>query len=57
MSVIRYCLDEEEFPEPATFRLAGQVRYQRSDLEAPVACQEQATRRGGLTDRTLGASA
>lgn len=32
---------------PASFRLAGRVRYRRSDALAWVAAQEQATRRGG----------
>lgn len=32
---------------PASFRLAGRVRYRRADLLAWIAQQEQATRRGG----------
>ncbi len=32
---------------PASFRLAGRVRYRRSQVLAWVAQQEQATRRGG----------
>jgi DNA-binding transcriptional MerR regulator len=32
---------------PASFRLAGRVRYRRSQVLAWVAEQEQATRRGG----------
>jgi hypothetical protein len=31
---------------PTSFRLAGRVRYRRADVEAWVAAQEQATRRG-----------
>jgi DNA-binding transcriptional MerR regulator len=34
---------------PASFRLAGRVRYRRADVLAWVAQQEQATRRGGIT--------
>jgi DNA-binding transcriptional MerR regulator len=33
---------------PASFRLAGRVRYRRSQVLAWVAEQEQATGRGGL---------
>jgi DNA-binding transcriptional MerR regulator len=32
---------------PASFRLAGRVRYRRADLLAWIAEQELATRRGG----------
>ncbi len=32
---------------PASFRLAGRVRYRRADVVAWVDAQEQATRRGG----------
>jgi len=34
---------------PASFRLAGRVRYRRADVLAWIADQEQATRRGGVT--------
>lgn len=33
---------------PASFRLAGRVRYRRSQVLAWVAEQERATRRGGV---------
>jgi DNA-binding transcriptional MerR regulator len=33
---------------PASFRLAGRVRYRRSEVLAWIAQQEQATRRGGV---------
>jgi len=33
---------------PASFRLAGRVRYRRADVVAWVAQQEKATRRGGI---------
>ena len=33
---------------PASFRLAGRVRYRRADVLAWVAEQERATRRGGV---------
>jgi predicted DNA-binding transcriptional regulator AlpA len=33
---------------PASFRLAGRVRYRRSEVLAWIAEQEQATRRGGV---------
>jgi DNA-binding transcriptional MerR regulator len=33
---------------PASFRLAGRVRYRRSAVLAWIAEQEQATRRGGV---------
>jgi DNA-binding transcriptional MerR regulator len=33
---------------PASFRLAGRVRYRRAEVLAWVAQQEQATRRGGV---------
>lgn len=32
---------------PASFRLAGRIRYRWADVVAWVAAQEQATRRGG----------
>jgi DNA-binding transcriptional MerR regulator len=32
---------------PASFRLEGRVRYRRADVEAWIAQQEAATRRGG----------
>ena len=34
---------------PASFRLAGRVRYRRTEVLAWIAEQEQATRRGGVT--------
>jgi DNA-binding transcriptional MerR regulator len=34
---------------PASFRLAGRVRYRRADVLAWVAAQEEATRRGGVS--------
>jgi DNA-binding transcriptional MerR regulator len=33
---------------PASFRLAGRVRYRRAEVLAWIAKQEQATRRGGV---------
>jgi DNA-binding transcriptional MerR regulator len=33
---------------PASFRLAGRVRYRRSEVLMWIAEQEQATRRGGV---------
>jgi DNA-binding transcriptional MerR regulator len=33
---------------PASFRLAGRVRYRRADVVAWVAQQQKATRRGGI---------
>lgn len=33
---------------PASFRLAGRVRYRRSEVLAWIAEQEQATLRGGM---------
>lgn len=35
---------------PASFRLEGRVRYRRSDVEAWIADQEAATRRGGVSE-------
>lgn len=34
---------------PASFRLAGRVRYWRADVLAWIADQERATRRGGAS--------
>ncbi|MGO8849175.1 helix-turn-helix transcriptional regulator [Mycobacterium sp.] len=34
---------------PASFRLAGRVRYRRGDVLAWIAEQEEATRRGGVS--------
>lgn len=34
---------------PASFRLAGRVRYRRADVLAWVAEQERVTRRGGVS--------
>ncbi len=34
---------------PASFRLAGRVRYRRSDVERWITDQERATRRGGAS--------
>ena len=33
---------------PASFRLAGRIRYWRSDVIAWIAAEEQASRRGGV---------
>lgn len=34
---------------PASFRLAGRVRYRRSDVQGWIRDQERATRRGGVS--------
>jgi DNA-binding transcriptional MerR regulator len=40
---------------PASFRLAGRIRYRRSDILSWIADQEKASRRGGVDDlRSVG---
>lgn len=36
---------------PASFRLAGRIRYRRSDVLSWIADQEKASRRGGIDNQ------